>query len=77
MRIIIKIKKKKSELLQQKAIKNSSSVIYPPKRLVITHRLWGEGSGVLEDLGRVTTIFTQSLIRFYKIPMTPSSLGDS
>ena len=28
---------------QQKAIKNSSSVIYPPKRLVIIYHLWGEG----------------------------------
>ena len=28
---------------QQKAIKNSSSVIYPPRRLVNFYHLWGEG----------------------------------
>ena len=34
-----------SEFLQQKAIKNSASVIYPSKRLVVICRLWGRGRG--------------------------------
>ena len=60
---------------QQKAIKDNSSVIYLLRdwSLFVT---CGE-KGVLEDLGRVTTIFTQPPIRFYEIPMTPPSLADS
>ena len=56
---------------QQKAIKDNSSVIYLLRdwSLFVT---CGE-RGVLEDLGRVTTVFTQPPIRFYEIPITPPS----